>query len=255
MDASVIVPLYVYPSLGAWDTVFDMAASYPQMQFTAVVNVNSGPGEGALPMAEYSHAIHMLNSFANVRTVGYIATTWCARNLTSVLDDVAAYSFWGEYDEAVAIDGIFIDETPTQYSPDNHSYLQAIAKAVHESDGLKEGYIVHNPGALPDSRFFENVTAGDGTSLRPDMTIVFEDTFLNWSTKKSELAEATAHHNRGELAVVVHSVPELSTIEIANTLLQLLAVGHSIWFTWTSNYTQLDAHFPTFIDCLAALLR
>jgi hypothetical protein len=161
MAGSVIVPLYVYPSVGAWDPIFNMyellsprsrgyllfgsdqnsANSYPQVQFTAIVNVHNGPGDGALPTSEYSHAIQTLNSFNNVRTVGYVSTTWCARDLTSVLDEVAAYSFWGEYQDSLAIDGIFVDETPTQYSPDAVAYLQSIADAIHESDGLKEGYI------------------------------------------------------------------------------------------------------------------
>jgi hypothetical protein len=39
------------------------------------------------------------------------------------------------------MDGIFVDETPTQYSPVFVSYLQSIAQAVHGSDGLKEGFI------------------------------------------------------------------------------------------------------------------
>jgi hypothetical protein len=111
------------------------------VQFTAILNVHNGPGDGALPNPEYSHAIETLNGFNNVRTVGYVATTWCTRDLISVLDDVAAYSFWGEYEDSLALDGIFVDETPTQYSPDSVSYLQSIAQAVHESDGLKEGYI------------------------------------------------------------------------------------------------------------------
>jgi hypothetical protein len=70
-----------------------------------------------------------------------VATTWCERNLDSVLDDIAAYSFWGEYQDSLAIDGIFVDETPTQYSPVFVSYLQSITQAVHGSDGLKEGFI------------------------------------------------------------------------------------------------------------------
>ncbi|KAF2820329.1 hypothetical protein CC86DRAFT_360985 [Ophiobolus disseminans] len=141
MDGSVIVPLYVYPSMGAWDPVYDMAALYPRVQFTAIVNVHNGPGEGALPNPEYSHAIETLNSFNNVRTVGYVSTTWCARNLNSVLDEIAAYSFWGEYRDSLAVDGIFVDETPTQYSPESVSYLHTIAQAVHGSNGLKEGFI------------------------------------------------------------------------------------------------------------------
>ena len=117
------------------------AASYPQVQFTAIVNIHNGPGEGALPNAEYSHAIETLNSFNNVRTVGYVATTWCTRELSSVLDEIAAYSFWGEYHDPLAMHGIFVDETPTQYSQDTLSYLRTITEAVHESDGLKEGFI------------------------------------------------------------------------------------------------------------------
>lgn len=94
-----------------------------------------------MPNPEYAYAIETLNSFDNVRTVGYVATTWCTRDLTSVLDDIAAYSFWGEYRDSLAMDGIFVDETPTQYSLDTITYLETIAEAIHESDGLKEGYI------------------------------------------------------------------------------------------------------------------
>jgi hypothetical protein len=111
------------------------------VEFTAVVNIHNGPGDGALPNPEYSQAIETLNSFHNIRTVGYVATTWCARDLVSVLDDIAAYSFWGEYQDSLAMDGIFVDETPTQYTPSSASYLRTIAQAIHESDGLKEGYI------------------------------------------------------------------------------------------------------------------
>jgi hypothetical protein len=111
------------------------------VQFTAVVNIQSGPGEGALPNAEYTQAIGTLNQYTNVRTIGYVSTTWCERNLSSVLEDVSAYSFWGEYDSRLALDGIFVDETPTKFSPDYVSYLQTIAQAVHGSRGLMDSYI------------------------------------------------------------------------------------------------------------------
>lgn len=39
------------------------------------------------------------------------------------------------------MDGIFVDETPTQYSLEAITCLDTIAEAVHKSDGLKEGYI------------------------------------------------------------------------------------------------------------------
>jgi hypothetical protein len=61
------------------------------MQSTVVINVHHDPGEGALPNAEYLTAIEAPNSVSSVRTIGYVATTWCARDLSSVLDDIAAF--------------------------------------------------------------------------------------------------------------------------------------------------------------------
>ncbi|CAO2657841.1 Nn.00g071010.m01.CDS01 [Neocucurbitaria sp. VM-36] len=254
MDGSVIVPLYVYPSVGAWDPVYDMASSYPRVQFTAIVNVHNGPGEGALPSAEYAHAIGTLNSLNNVRTIGYVATTWCTRNLSSVLDDIGAYSFWGDYNQSLAVNGIFVDETPTQYTPDYVSYLQTISYAIHDSPGLRDDYIVHNPGALPDPRYFDHDTSGEAGPTNADLRVVFENSFINWTIQGPALAEATQTYDRTKLALFLHSVPDMSTNETEITLQQLLAVGHSIWLTGTQDYTDFDAVLPIFIDCLAALL-
>ena len=84
--------------------------------------------------------------------------------------------------------------------------------------------------------------------------MIFENSFSNWTVENIELAEATKLYDRNKLALVLHSVPELSTTATELTLRQLLAVGHSIWLTGTNNYTDLDAHFPAFIDLLAMLL-
>lgn len=117
------------------------ASSFPRIQFTVVINVHNGPGEGALPNAEYSTAIEALNLLSNVRTIGYVATTWCTRDLSSVHDDIAAFSFWGKYDPSLALSGIFVDETPTQYSSDYAAYLDSISQVVEDSSGLKDSYI------------------------------------------------------------------------------------------------------------------
>lgn len=117
------------------------ASSYPRVHFTAIVNPNSGPGEGALPNEDYTQAIQTLNSFANVRTVGYVATTWCMKNVSSVLDEIAVYSGWGAYDSSLAMSGIFFDETPTHYTPEYVSYLQTISQAVRDGHGLKGSYV------------------------------------------------------------------------------------------------------------------
>jgi hypothetical protein len=117
------------------------ASSYPHVQFTAIVNPHNGPGEGLLPNEDYTQAIKTLNSMDNVRTIGYVATTWFRRSLNSVLDDVARYAGWGISDHSLAMSGIFFDETPTRYAPEYVSYLQTLSRVVRSHHGLKDGYI------------------------------------------------------------------------------------------------------------------
>jgi hypothetical protein len=85
--------------------------------------------------------------------------------------------------------------------------------------------------------------------------VVFENSFSNWTAENLALTEATRSYNRTKLALVVHSVPELSVIELSSTLRELLAVGHSLWLTGDSNYTNLDEHFSVFVASLAALSK
>jgi hypothetical protein len=40
----VILPLYTWPSDGAWDPVYDALVAYPEVDFNVIVNPNSGPG-------------------------------------------------------------------------------------------------------------------------------------------------------------------------------------------------------------------
>ena len=100
--------------------------------------------------------------------------------------------------------------------------------------------------------FFTNASEG-GDYPHPNLTVIFEDSFSNWTVKQLDLAEATKLYDRKELALILHSVPELSTVVTELTLRQLLAVGHSVWLTGTNNYTDLDTHLPALIDLLALL--
>lgn len=77
----------------------------------------------------------------NVRTIGYVATTWCSKALESVLDEIALYAGWGESDPSVAMSGILFDETPTRYSPEHISYLLTVSHAVRDQRGLKDGFV------------------------------------------------------------------------------------------------------------------
>jgi hypothetical protein len=160
---TLLLPLYVYPSSEAWKPLYELyvypfpnsitkpdhasaadhrrASTYPHVHFTAVINPNSGPGEGPLPNEDYRQAIRMLNSKDNVRTIGYVATTWCQRDLKSVLDEIARYAEWGNSDSSLAMSGIFFDETPTRYAPEYVSFLQTVSLDVRSHRGLKDGFV------------------------------------------------------------------------------------------------------------------
>ncbi|KAF2638318.1 hypothetical protein P280DRAFT_520336 [Massarina eburnea CBS 473.64] len=248
MDVSVILPLYIFPSPGAWDRFYELASLHPRIQFTAIVNPNSGPGEDSLPNEHYMLGIRRLHAFGNVRVVGYVPTTWCMKNLSLVLYEIAAYSRWGELDSSLALNGIFFDETPTSFTTENMSFLRRITNAVRASPGLKEAYVVHNPGALPDEQYLREPDFAD-------LTVIFEDTYSNWTARADSLIQATQSCDHVNLALILHSVPALSRTDAESIIREAFMVGHSIWLTSTRDYTALDSHFSVLVDNLDALSR
>jgi hypothetical protein len=113
---------------------------------------------------------------------------------------------------------------------------------------------VHNPGVLPDIRYFDSVTPEGDELIGPDLTVVYENSFSNWSRDFEQLAQNTDGYDRERLALVLHSVPSLGIAATTITLTELLAVGHSVWLTGSNNYTMFDGILPLLIECLAALV-
>ncbi|KAF2677032.1 hypothetical protein K458DRAFT_164838 [Lentithecium fluviatile CBS 122367] len=107
-----------------------------------------------------------------------------------------------------------------------------------------------NPGALPDPRYFSELSFGDTLSL----TVIFKDTYGNWMTRKDALVQATQSYDHAKLALILHSVPKMSGSDTARTFKKLLSVGYSIWLTGTNDYTVLDSYFSVFVDGLDAML-
>jgi hypothetical protein len=72
---------------------------------------------------------------------------------------------------------------------------------------------------------------------------------------RTDLLEATTLYDHEKLALLVHSVPDVTIVGSTETILQLLAVGRSIWLTASLDYTELDGVMSAFIEALAALLN
>jgi hypothetical protein len=110
---------------------------HPSLTFIIVINPHSGPGAIVGPDANYMREIVRLNSYANVRAVGYVATGYARRQLAAVLRDVATYSAWSKNAmSGLGMQGIFFDETPSQYEPSIAHFMDTSHAAVRSAAGF-----------------------------------------------------------------------------------------------------------------------
>lgn len=120
------------------------------MNFTVVINPGSGPGPNALPDANYTREIPKLGAYENVRLLGYVATTYAKRNISLVRRDIETYAAWptNSSNPALAVRGIFFDETPQQYDEDALAYLQELTDVVKNTPGLGPDHYVRFPWVI-----------------------------------------------------------------------------------------------------------
>ena len=102
------------------------------------MNPNSGPGDTALPDGNYTREIPRLNAYSNVRTVGYVSTSWANRPLSSALQDISTYAGWAKNSsvQGLSVQGIFFDETPSIYTTTGADFLNSLAAAINFLPGL-----------------------------------------------------------------------------------------------------------------------
>ena len=112
--------------------------SHPKVNFTVVINPDSGPGSSQYPNQDYSPQIQKLNAYPNVRTIGYVRTGYATRNITAVLEDVVTYAGWAGHTtvRGIGVHGIFFDEVAYEYSSEIATYLKTINQGVKNATGL-----------------------------------------------------------------------------------------------------------------------
>ena len=152
-DSAILVPLYIYPFPGAWEPLYTAIEANPRTQFLVIVNPGNGPGPAPLPDANYCREIPKLKSHSNVAVFGYVHVNWARRRLDEVCKDVEIYAAWpvqqqqqqqGHLDTQqpphqdqdvsdgrLAIDGIFVDETPIEAREHEVAFLGSLTKLAH----------------------------------------------------------------------------------------------------------------------------
>lgn len=135
MTAKILVPAYFYPNPSGdnyWGKLANMANDGQSV--TAILNPNSGPSTSV--DANYTNAVNTLVA-AGGKVVGYVASTYGARDIAEVKADIQAY-----LTQYPSVTGFFIDEMSNL--PEKVAYYQELHDYIK---GLSASYtIIGNPG-------------------------------------------------------------------------------------------------------------
>ncbi|KAH6645410.1 Spherulation-specific family 4 [Truncatella angustata] len=236
----LLVPLYIYPTNSSWMPIYNAIELRPTLNFTVIVNPSSGPGENPLPSDDYYTAVQKLNSYANVKTVGYVRTGYATRNITEVIDDVLTYAGWSANSSSLGMSGIFFDEAVHQYDADAVTYMETIDQVAKNATGLLgDRRVIHNPGTIPDSRYNNSYV---------DITVVFEDNYTAWQNKSAEVEALSEHRHLN--SIMINSVPWMSDSDLKMFVNDLAAKGEHIFITGNqkSFYESFASDWFNFVD-------
>ncbi|KAJ5738391.1 hypothetical protein N7493_001546 [Penicillium malachiteum] len=246
-ESNVIVPLYVYPSPGAWSQLEDVITTYPNVNFTVIINPGNGPGPDSLPDAKYTRAIPRLSSHSNVKLLGYVHTSYAQRDLFLICRDIETYAAWPikSCNPNLAVRGIFFDETPQQYDAHHIAYFQKLTQFVkNQNEFGPNPYVIHNPGAVPDSRYFATT----------DSTVIFEAAYTTFQERYQANLLTEIPHGSQRVAMI-HSVPDtLAGSELRDLVQTVRKVADEVFITHlnTDYYASFGPMWAEFVDLMAA---
>ena len=172
--ATVIVPLYIYTSPGAWSTLFASLAANPNLKFLVVIDPANGPGApNTYPDSNYISSISTLRTYQNAIPISYVHTSYATRTINDVLTDIETCSHWKNYAQAdIHMSGIFFDEAVYAYNTTTLAYMTNITAFTRGLLGMGNDTIVFNPGEVVPSQWY---------SLA-DHIVAFENDFTAYSS-------------------------------------------------------------------------
>ncbi|SPO04383.1 uncharacterized protein DNG_07068 [Cephalotrichum gorgonifer] len=190
---SILIPLYIYPTAGSWNPLLSAAQGYPSVNFTVIINPNNGPGTTTLPDANYMEALRSITRYPNVDILGYVASTYGARDIADIEADIATYSGWGD---EISLQGIFIDEAPSgiEYGDFMSDITLNIRETWAETLDM-DATVVYNPGVVIDQTLYSNA----------DLIVAFEGAEADrWAFMEHGLANLDSENGK-KTAVIVHT--------------------------------------------------
>jgi hypothetical protein len=192
-----------------------------------IINPSSGPGNLTVPNDPYAEQIAKLNNITTVRTVGYVRTNYTNRPIDEVLIDVSTYSGWSTANTSLGMHGIFLDESPHEYSSTSASYMRNITSTIKGASGFQgQKMVIRNPGVIPDAAYKDTNT---------DVVVVFESAYSDYANRISSLR--TRSKDRSKYSIMVNSVPGMTTDDLRSYVSKLSKLAQYLFITDnTQNY-------------------
>lgn len=196
LSTNVLLPLYVYPSPGAWETVFTAIKNNPSLTFQVVINPNSGPGS-LTPGYDnnWISAVSTLNSYRNAQVLGYVHTSWGDESAQAVYNNISIWQTWNAFSTSnIAVDGIFFDEVLDGQA----AYLTTLTNYARAKLG-KSIKVVFNAGQkISDTTYF----------ALADQVVVFE--------KQASFCESSGPYPSREPRPLTNSTSDDATVLATN---------------------------------------
>lgn len=106
--------------------------------------------------------------------------------------------------------------------------------------------VVHNPGAVPDSRYLETA----------DSTVIIEDTYDSFLKRhEANMLKTISHGNRSQVCAIVHSVPNsVQDDRLRDFVKQLREVANEMFITYLSTdyYNSFGGSWVDFVALMAS---
>ncbi|KAI9929631.1 hypothetical protein ASPWEDRAFT_110012 [Aspergillus wentii DTO 134E9] len=242
--ANVIIPFYLYPSEGAWTPLEKLIAANKDVEFTIIINPDNGPGSSSLPDDAFITEVPKLTAHSNALVLGYVPTGTGSRDISEVEQDIKRYAGWASAsgNGSFAVQGVFLDEAPAEYSSDTVTYYQKLASLIKGSDGLgPENQVVMNPGTVPDTAYLDI----------PDLTVIFESPYSQFleAVEANEFKSIKGVDSK-KLASMVYDIP--GTVDLSSLVQQLCDISGQTYLSNTNTYQAYDSLWGEVVSLLTA---
>ena len=238
---AVAVPLYIWPTLNAWQPLYNAISASPNTTFNIIINPNSGPSDGA-SQPEIVSAVTSLRSYSNVQLFGYVHIEYGKRKAADVQKDIATYSTWKKTAKSdIHLDGIFVDEAPYElkqlsYMKDLHTYVNKKMPKSHQK-------IWTNPGIPIDAKFYDYA----------DYVNAYENSYADWSAGGNKKIPECL---RQKSTVIIHNFPKNANGKLNADTKNIIAAGYNgTYITTSSGYEDFSASWGQYVKDVANLTK